>query len=96
MSPLWCLSVTGEPLDDSPLPNFPIRDVVLTDRDKQLVTELRRASAMALPRCVASRYSTAWAEYLEGAMSGHQSCSAATAVACSLLKSRKVSTEIPS
>ena len=29
-----------------------------TDRDKQLLSELRRASAMALPRCVVSRYAT--------------------------------------
>ena len=42
-------------------------DAVLTERDKQLLTELRRASAMALPRCVA------WAESLEGAMSGRRS-----------------------
>ena len=52
----------GEPLDGSPLPNCPVRDVVLTERDKQLLTERRRASAMALPRCVVSRYATAWAE----------------------------------
>ena len=63
----------GEPLDDSPLPNCPVPDVALTERDKQLLTELRRASAMALPQCVVSRYATAWAESLEGAMSGLQS-----------------------
>ena len=63
----------GEPLDDSPLPNCPTRDVVQTERDKQLLTELRGASAMALPRCVVSRYATAWAESMEGAISGHQS-----------------------
>ena len=63
----------GEPLDDSPLPNCPIRDVVLTDRDKHLLPKLRRDSAMALPRCVVSRHATGWAESLEGAMSGHQS-----------------------
>ena len=83
----------GEPLD-SPLPNCPIRDVVLTDRDKHLLGELRLASAMALPRCVVSRYATAWAESFEGAMSGHQ-CWAllcvVTVFACSLPKSRKVS-----
>ena len=54
----------GEPLDDSPLPNCLIRDVVLTDRFKHLLTELRRASAMALPRCVVSRCTTTWAESL--------------------------------
>ena len=63
----------GDPLDDSPLPNCSIRDVVLTDRDKQLLSELRLASAMALPRCAVSRYATAWAESLDGAMSSHQS-----------------------
>ena len=42
----------GDPLEDSPLPNCTIRDIVFTERDKQLLTELRRASAMALPyRC---------------------------------------------
>ena len=60
----------GKPLDDSPLPNCPIRDIALTERDKHLLTELRRASAMALPRCVVSRYATAWAESLERAVSG--------------------------
>ena len=88
----------GEPLDDGPLPNCPIRNVVLTDRDKQLLSELRQASAMALPRCVVSRYATAWAESLKGAMSGHQSlgCSSVTDATCSSLKSRKVSTGTPS
>ena len=56
----------GEPLDDSPLPNCPIRDIVFTERNKHLLTELRRASAMALPRCVVSRYATARAKSLEG------------------------------
>ena len=63
----------GDPLDDSPLPNCPIREIVLTERDKQLLAEHRRASAMALPRCIVSRYATAWAESLEEAISGHQS-----------------------
>ena len=45
----------GDPLDDSPLPNCSIRGIVLTERDKQLLAELRRASAMALPRCIVSR-----------------------------------------
>ena len=49
-----------------------IWDIVFTERDKHLLAELRRASAMALPRCVVSRYATAWAESLERAMSGHQ------------------------
>ena len=38
------------------------RDVALTDREKHLLTELRRASAMALSRCVVSRHVMAWAE----------------------------------
>ena len=62
----------GEPLDDSPLPNCPIQNIVLADRDRQLLSELRRTSAMALPRCVVSRDATAWAESLEGAMSGYR------------------------
>ena len=28
---------------------------------------------MALPRCIVSRYATAWAERIEEAISGHQS-----------------------
>ena len=75
----------GEPRDDSPLPNCPIRDVVLTDRDKQLLSELRWASARALPRCVVSRFATAWAESLEGAMSGHQSWALLCRYRCRLL-----------
>ena len=39
----------------------------------QLLAELRRASAMALSRCVVSRHATAWAESLEGTMRGRQS-----------------------
>ena len=75
----------GEPLDDSPLPNCPIRNIVLTDRDKQLLSELRRASAVALPRCVVSRHATAWAESLEGGMSGHQSWALLCRYRCRLL-----------
>ena len=33
-----------------PLPNWPVWDIVLTERDKQLPAEPRRACAMALPR----------------------------------------------
>ena len=63
----------GDLPDDSPLPNNPIRDIVLTDHHKQLLADLRRASAMAIPRCVVSRYAIAWADSLKGAVSGHQS-----------------------
>ena len=68
-----------------PLPNCAIRDVVLTERDKQLLPELRRASAMALPRCVVSRYTTAWADSLKVAMSGHQSWASLCRYCCRLL-----------
>ena len=62
-----------------------------SDRDKQLLSELRQASALALPRCVVSRYATAWAESLEGAVSGHQSWALLCRFRC-----RKVSTGTPS
>ena len=55
------------------------------DRDKQLLSELRRASAMALPQCVVSRYATAWAECLEEATSGHQSWAVLCRYRCRLL-----------
>ena len=38
----------GDPLDDSPRPNCPTRGITLTERDKQVLVELRWASAMAL------------------------------------------------
>ena len=44
------------PLDDSPLPNSPVRDSVITERDRQLLADFRRASAMATPRSTVSRY----------------------------------------
>ena len=47
----------GEPLDDSPLPINPVRGIVITERDKQLLADLRKA-----PRCIISRYATTWAE----------------------------------
>ena len=75
-----CLQATH-----SPLPNCPIWYIVLTERDKQLLAELRRASAMALPRCIVSRYDTAWAESLEGAPSGHQSLTMLCRYRCRLL-----------
>ena len=75
----------GDSLDDTPLPSCPIRDIVLIERDKQLLAELRRASAMALPRCTVSRYATAWTESLEGAISGHQSWAVLCRYRCRLL-----------
>ena len=61
--------------------NCPVRDVVVTERDKQPLP----ASAVALPRCVLSRYATAWAESLDGAMSGHQSWALICRCRCRLL-----------
>ena len=72
-------------LDDSPLPNCPIRDIVVTERDKQPLADLRRVSAMAIPRCIVSRNAPAWAESLEGAISGHQSRAALCRHRCRLL-----------
>ena len=72
-------------LDDSPLPNCAIRDIVITERDQQLLDDLRSASAMAIPRCIVSRYATAWAESLEGAISGHQSWAVLCRYRCRLL-----------
>ena len=63
----------------------PLGTLLSTERDKQLLPELRRASAMALPRCVVSRYATAWAESLKGAMSGHQSWALLCRHRCRLL-----------
>ena len=71
----------GEPLGDSPLPNCTIR----TERDKYLLAELRRASAMACPRWVVSRCATAWAKSLAGGMSGHQSWALLCRHRCRLL-----------
>ena len=74
--------------DDSPLPNCPMGDITLSERDKQVLAELRRASAMALPRCTVSRYAAAWAESLEGAMSGHLSWALLCRYRCRLLLTR--------
>ena len=85
----------GDLLDDSPLPNCSIRDIVLTERDKQSLADLRRASAMAFPRCKISRHATAWAESLEGTISVHQSCACCADIvaACCWLRSQKALTE---
>ena len=42
----------GDPFDGGPLPNCTFRDIPFTDRDKQQLADLRRASAMAIPRCI--------------------------------------------
>ena len=60
------------PFDDSPLPNCPVQDISLAERDKQVLAELRRAAM-------------AWAESLEGAMSGHQSWALLCHYRCRLL-----------
>ena len=70
---------------DSPLPNCPIRDIAVTERVKQLLADLRRASAMAIPRCIVSHCATAWTECLEGAISGHQSWAVLCRYRCRLL-----------
>ena len=88
----------GEPLDDSPIPNCSMRGVALTDPDKHFLTVLRQASAKALrgawtldtPR-LGRRVSNEPCE-----VTGLGLCSAATVLACSLLKSRKMSTGTPS
>ena len=49
--------------------------------DSPLLTELPRA----LPRCIVSRHATAWAESLEGAISGHQSLAVLCRYRCHLL-----------
>ena len=50
----------GDPSDDGPLPLSPIRDVAATERDAQLLVDLRRASVVAIPR------------RRDGALTGHQ------------------------
>ena len=54
---------------DTPLRELRVGD---TFQDRRQPSGRRRASAMALPQCVVSRHATAWAESLEGAVSGHQ------------------------
>ena len=86
----------GEPPDDSPLLNCPIRDVVETESDRQLLASLRRASSMAIPRCMVSCCATAWAESLEGAMSGPGPSSTDIFVSCCLRKSPRALREMQS
>ena len=40
---------------------------------------------MALPRCIVSRYATAWAESIEGAIRGHHSWAVLCRYRCRLL-----------
>ena len=64
------------------LPTCSIRDIAITERDKQLLADLRRASAMATPRS----YAIAWAEGLwGGAIRGHQSWAVLCRHRCRLL-----------
>ena len=49
----------GDPLDDRPPPNYPIRDIVVTESDRQLLADLRSASAVVILRCIVSRYGPA-------------------------------------
>ena len=52
--------------------------------DRQLLADLRRASAMAIPRCIVSRCATAWTEGRERA-SSHQSWAVLCRYRCRLL-----------
>ena len=72
-------------LDDSPLPNCPTRDVIVTESDRQFLAALRSAPAMVIPRCFVSLHATAWAESLKGAVSGHQSWAVLYRCSCRLL-----------
>ena len=48
----------GESLEDSPLPNSPIRDTVITERDAQLLGNLHRLSdGHSAKHCIALRHS---------------------------------------
>ena len=49
-----------DPLDDSPLPNCPVRGIAFTESDKQVLADLRGASTVSTPRCTVSRYQS-WA-----------------------------------
>ena len=52
---------------------------------RPLLVDLRWASQMAIPRSIVSRYATAWAESLEGALTGHQSWAILCRYRCRLL-----------
>ena len=61
----------GDTWDDCPFPNCPTPDIVITERDKQLLADLRRAAAIVFPRCIVSIFFAAWEESNEGAIIGH-------------------------
>ena len=69
----------ADPFGDSPLSNRFIREIAITQRDKQLFADLRRASAGAIPRCIA------WVESLQGAIGGHESWAMLCRYRCRLL-----------
>ena len=58
----------------------------MKERDAQLLVDLRRASAMAIPRTIVSRYATTWAECPEGALTGHQYLAILCRYRCRLLR----------
>ena len=58
---------------------------IITERDKELLADLRRALAMAISRCILSPCATAWPESLEGATSGHQTLAVLYRCRCRLL-----------
>ena len=63
----------------------PVRGITVRDSDAELLGELCRALAMAIPRCVVSRYATAWAEIPEGAHTGHRSWAILWCCRCRIL-----------
>ena len=75
----------GDTQDDSPLSNSQIRDIATTERDAQLLGDFRWASSMATPRTLVSRYAPAWAESLEGVLTGHRSWAILCRCRCRLL-----------
>ena len=66
-------------------PHSPIRDFAITDSNAQLLGDFHRASAMAIPHSIVSRYATVWAESLEGALNGYQSWAILCRYRCRLL-----------
>ena len=75
----------GDPQDDSPLSNSQIRDIAITERDAQLLGDFRWASSMATPRSLVSRNAPAWAQSLEGVLTGHRSWATLCRYRCRLL-----------
>ena len=60
------------PLDLQSTAEQPYSGVAIAEHDAQLLADVNRASAGAIPRSIISQYATAWAESSEGALNGHQ------------------------